>query len=821
MKNFMVIVLLFLLLYMSQLFAQSDIVALFEERSHTFNETTLPYRLFVPENYDTTKSYPLVLALHGSGERGTDNRHIRSSRLATSWADPVNQAKYPCIVFAPQCPQGRQWAYGFGAEQGPESATTMDILDSLIREFSVDENRIYVTGLSMGGYGTWDLLQRFPDRFAAGIPMSAGGNPESAETFAETPIWNFHGKVDDVVSVSLSRNTISAMEETGSTVVYTHCKYENCIGLPENQINMYIQSQADHLYTEYENGDHVIWDQSYDYPFLFPWVFSKFKRTTEAINISGFNTHRILDGEETIGWNAIPDGGTVDIWFSPDAGESWQNVAEGLVNNGSFQWNTESVDDISFGILKILLHNEKGFIFALDETGYFSIDNESGNGVPFVRILNKEFERGVEFEDDELDLELLAGDSESSELVINYFYAVGNQSGFIQFLSGMISPDTISQFKTIDLSSLPNSTSLRLKVEVTDGNTFSADTTFYFTKNTERQFGNTAKRISGTSSAIIRPVIINSDDLTSDSYQLTFHVDSTNNKSYSVVNKNSGRTVIENATEIDGVSEGPYFDGLRLVIEDYKTPDVDHENSSWQVGSTGLTTSIFVPTVNIDGRIHTGTPVGDDFRISVFDHVVDTTSAAFGIPEIEINFMVEKISQGNKVEILFVDKNGDKNISRNDILYLLRDDNLDDPHFTWAITFVGEETDATPQPGDIYNFYTKKPVADSDVYEFDASLSSLDFADKEKQPNLFSLFQNYPNPFNPVTAIGYRLSVFSQVDLSIYNQLGERVKTLVSENQPAGEYEINWDASQYASGVYYYQLKAGDFKHVRKMILIK
>jgi predicted peptidase len=154
---------------LTNLFAQPNIVAKFVARSHSFQSTTLPYRLFIPDNYNPTKKYPLVLALHGSGNRGSDNlQHIQSTRLATSWADPVNQTQYPCFVVAPQCPLNQSW------NVEPIAATVSDLLDSLTREFNIDLNRQYITGLSMGGYGTWDMITRFPNRFAAAIPMSAG-----------------------------------------------------------------------------------------------------------------------------------------------------------------------------------------------------------------------------------------------------------------------------------------------------------------------------------------------------------------------------------------------------------------------------------------------------------------------------------------------------------------------------------------------------------------------------------------------------------------------------------------------------------------------
>ena len=107
------------LLILTSVDAQDDIAAKFEFRSHTFQGTTIPYRLFVPEQYDSAQVYPMALALHGSGERGSDNSvHVRTWRLATAWADPVNQTNYPCFVVAPQCPHGRAWTYAGRSSAG-------------------------------------------------------------------------------------------------------------------------------------------------------------------------------------------------------------------------------------------------------------------------------------------------------------------------------------------------------------------------------------------------------------------------------------------------------------------------------------------------------------------------------------------------------------------------------------------------------------------------------------------------------------------------------------------------------------------------------
>ncbi|MCK5571827.1 MAG: hypothetical protein KAJ12_03670 [Bacteroidetes bacterium] len=164
MKNklrFTLIISLFLLLLSPLLHAQEDIIAKFVPRLHRFQSDSILCRFFVPEQYDSTKKYPLVLTLHGGDANGDDNiTHIMVYRIASSWADPMNQAKYPCFVVAPQVPSEKSWS--------DYILLTGDLLDSLSTEFSLDTDQLYVAGLSLGGFGTFEMLRTYPDRFAAG-----------------------------------------------------------------------------------------------------------------------------------------------------------------------------------------------------------------------------------------------------------------------------------------------------------------------------------------------------------------------------------------------------------------------------------------------------------------------------------------------------------------------------------------------------------------------------------------------------------------------------------------------------------------------------
>jgi len=217
---------------------------------------SLPYRLFVPAKYDRQQKYPLVVFFHGAGERGTDNsRQLVHAQVLRFISDEV-QAKHPCFLIAPQCPERHRWVEVDWSKptppQMPEQPSvpmglTLELLDSLQKEFSIDTDRIYVTGLSMGGFGTYDLVMRRPNLIAAAIPVCGGGDTSHAKQVANISFWFFHGDADGVVPVVLSRLMAEALKEAG----------------------------ASPKYTEYPGVGHDAWRKAYLEPDLVEWLFSQ------------------------------------------------------------------------------------------------------------------------------------------------------------------------------------------------------------------------------------------------------------------------------------------------------------------------------------------------------------------------------------------------------------------------------------------------------------------------------------------------------------------------------------------------------------------
>lgn len=199
---------------------------------HTFTAedgTTLPYRMYVPYEYDESKEYPVLIVLHGAGQRGTDNLG-GIKHMVTDMFDHPNAPVAEAIVIAPQCPAAPNqwvdtpWAHGNysvdALKMSNELNAVLELLWEIEDKFSTDDDRYYITGLSMGGFGTWDMIMRNPDLFAAAVPICGGADPAYAEEIKDIPIYTVHSTDDPTVPVSGTQAMVKALKEAGSPVIY-------------------------------------------------------------------------------------------------------------------------------------------------------------------------------------------------------------------------------------------------------------------------------------------------------------------------------------------------------------------------------------------------------------------------------------------------------------------------------------------------------------------------------------------------------------------------------------------------------------------------
>ena len=215
----------------------------------------LPYRLFVPDGSRPAKRYPLLLYIHGMGSIGTDNK--KPLELSARFGCHDFQEKHPCIVLVPQCPVNKRWIvienwdppYKFSEEPAVPMGLLIKLLKRIMEDYPVDPTRIYVGGPSMGGFATWDIVCRLPDKFAAAFPICGGADVATAPALSQLPIWCSHGAKDNAVTVQFSRDMIAALKAAG--------------GKPK--------------YTEYSEAGHNVWDITLGNAQLFDWLFAQAK----------------------------------------------------------------------------------------------------------------------------------------------------------------------------------------------------------------------------------------------------------------------------------------------------------------------------------------------------------------------------------------------------------------------------------------------------------------------------------------------------------------------------------------------------------------
>ena len=274
----------------------------------------LPYRYLVPAGYKSANAYPLIVFLHGSGERGSDNTAQLNNNAngALQLVSAANQAALPCFMLAPQASVSEGW-------NANTLGQVIRAIEHLKTVYSIDPNRIYVTGLSMGGGGSWDIITRYPFYFAAAVPMSGWG-AGSYERIVGVPIWAFHSANDGTVAVSGSDNAVSAVRQLGGRVIYTR----------------------------YATGGHGIWPTAYANPNLLPWMMTQYRNEPVVgdpiISITSPGQHLALppatSTRNVTGIASVPGGVTQVNWtFTPWVGGAGVDTSTYGLASGTDNWS--------------------------------------------------------------------------------------------------------------------------------------------------------------------------------------------------------------------------------------------------------------------------------------------------------------------------------------------------------------------------------------------------------------------------------------------------------------------------------------------------
>lgn len=224
--------------------------------TYNIKEHSLPFCLIkIGQKIKTNIKTPVLLFLHGAGEQGNNNITQLQVGLPILIKSILETTKDPCYIIVPQCPENEKWVNTDWTKTSHIMETkinwslngALQILDSIIKSNNaIDTNRIYLTGLSMGGFGVWDILQRFPNKFAAAIPICGGGDTSLVEVIKKTPIWAFHGRKDKLVKVTRTIDMVTAINKKGGKAKITIL----------------------------EKQGHLCWNAVYENKTLITWLFS-------------------------------------------------------------------------------------------------------------------------------------------------------------------------------------------------------------------------------------------------------------------------------------------------------------------------------------------------------------------------------------------------------------------------------------------------------------------------------------------------------------------------------------------------------------------
>jgi predicted peptidase len=224
--------------------------------AHTFEGSsgeTLKYQVLEPRNFNPRKKYPLVVFLHGSGGRGPANiRNVTDASVPAQLATDDVYGKYDAFYLVPQCPGPNTWAQGAWMNQRPTTRPSVqnilyELIDETVASNPIDTRRLYITGLSMGGFGTFSAVSARPDFWAAAVPVCGGWDPAEAKLLKDTPMRIFHGDEDKAVKVQYSRDMFAAIKTAGGDIEYK----------------------------EYPGVGHNSWLNAYWEPTMWKWMFAQ------------------------------------------------------------------------------------------------------------------------------------------------------------------------------------------------------------------------------------------------------------------------------------------------------------------------------------------------------------------------------------------------------------------------------------------------------------------------------------------------------------------------------------------------------------------
>ncbi len=521
-----------------------------------------------------------------------------------------------------------------------------------------------------------------------------------------------------------------------------------------------------------------------------------------------------ISGTYEIKWTTASASGSplkIDINYNLNRPDTWwQPLARNIDDTGSYLWDTSLFEDGYNYQVEIIAYDSAGYGRAVSD--FFIVNNAEKDAPLDITLLYPGEEETLS---EIVEIQWRAGDAEGNTTTIDILFQKKEEEEWQILAEGEANDGSY----VWDTKQYPNGSSYRLKLAVTDG-------VDVVETEPSRQFkiwneypalsDSSVVHTQGDGDGSVQVNIIDPIATTGHLYQLSFDDITFDYTTYNVRDVETGAFVVQNATQLTPEVAGPYFDGLRLVINTPEQAQIDTINTGWISGDANL---------NFEAVLYNnqGVPAPYDYEIEFFNTIVDSSING----NKPANFHTRELSTNQAVEFAFADVNANGFVDSQDmitpIVYV-----SGRPKGTWQVTFSDPESGNPnpPKTGDAFRISTWKPYSSGDVFEFRAPMPASVEESATRQPQSFFLFQNFPNPFNSTTRIQYELPGNALVKLTIYNIMGQEVIKLVEEKQAAGYKSIVWDGKNSRgdfvnSGLYMCCLEYSGKRISKKLVLLK
>ncbi len=558
---------------------------------------------------------------------------------------------------------------------------------------------------------------------------------------------------------------------------------------------------------------------------------SKFNKDSlsHSIVFTNLNNHRILSGIEQIEWHSTKPGGKLELWYSSDDEKSWTLLDGAIPNTGTYQLNVNNLEDTPFGVFKMYIYDDQGDLYAYTKSHLVTV-NGGGNGAPYIKLIYQGYSANQVVYDTSITMICYFADPESDSLVLKLSYSGDDGLTYEVFDSSKIPSDTLPQSINVKLANLRNSNKAKLKIELWSGDTSFSIIASSFKKLTHRDVVNSLHLAheSGLYNFQWRVQIIDSSKLTGHEYRLSF--DDRDSVTYSkyitVLDVSSNRLILNHQPLIVGL-ESPGFDGLTFYSDSLNTVN-DDQRGGWSGTISDYfqyyTFSVWKWSDSAKYAKYNGYPMPNDYAIIFYPTNVDTSLAdtlrnSSGLTRLSatpVNFRVKNLTTDEFIKCAYIRNSSSLSTS---YIFIFKENFFGEMKRTWATRLYYSQGNMPLPTHDTLFLYTKKGLSVYDTINvFNVTTPVLP---SPELPASYRLEQNYPNPFNPATHFSYQVPNRGLVTLKIYDMLGREVTTLVNEIKPAGTYNLSWNATGLATGVYFYQLRAGDFIETKKLVLVR